>query len=69
MSIEVSVLFAMLSYFYCDTDHHDMYFLPYSFYDHDNHDVCNAGYAKKCWLTPFPRLDLSAEGLFIIVHL
>ena len=35
MSIEVSVLFAMLSYFYCDTDHHDMYFLPYSFYDHD----------------------------------
>ena len=35
MSIEVSVLFAMLSYFYYDTDHHDMYFLPYSFYDQD----------------------------------
>ena len=34
MSIEVSVLFAMLFYFYYDIDHHDMYFLPYSFYDH-----------------------------------
>ena len=35
MSIEVSVLFAMLFYFYYDIDHHDMYFLPYSFYDQD----------------------------------
>ena len=25
----------MLSYFYYDTDHHDMYFLPYSFYAQD----------------------------------
>ena len=36
MSIEVSVLFAMLYLIlYYDIDHHDMYFLPYSFHDHD----------------------------------